>query len=509
MNRSLMKFTVFVLAGLSSAPAWAQTQQSASVTDEAAKPPAVSDAASVARVPRVFAFAVSTKSAEARKLVEAALDQYENVLLERSEASARQATEKDPNFALAYAVWSFASRRTQPNAEALHKAEALASKAPADEQLLVKFLTSVQKSDMLPAIVSMNELLARYPKDAHALYLTSEWLYFQQDYDRSVRMMEQIIQLDPNFAPAFNMLGYAKVETGAPDATKALAYLKRYVELEPGQPNPEDSLGEVSRYAGDDKGSLEHYSAALKITPNFITSQIGLGDTYSLMGEFGKARAEYDKALPMATNDRDKLHIEFQKVMVNFWEGNKPEGLTELDELEVKARRLNDPYAVFEIQEARALLAADPAERIAKLEAMEKIYNGPVAGMIGADRNTSLAAVLRDEVRIHAEQQQVGKAEAAVAKLELLAAKSRDLIVENCYESAKGYVYFARKDFQSAEDQLSADPHSPLAIKWLVTAREMTGDGMGADSAQLRLKYLRAPTPEWYLATHSDKASAH
>ena len=202
------------------------------------------------------------------------------------------------------------------------------------------------------------------------------------------------------------------------------------------------------------------------------------------------------------------MHIEFQKAMVNFWEGNKTAGLQALAELDEKAQVLKDPYSVFEVQETRALLAAEPGEKIERLQAMEKIYSVPVPGMIGADRNTSLAAVLRDEARIHAELQQLQAADSAIAKLELLAAKSRDLIVENCFESAKGYVFFARHDFQSAEDQLSADPHSPLAIKRLATAREMTGDGMGAESAQLRLKYLRAPTPEWYLATHPDKVSA-
>jgi len=52
-------------------------------------------------------------------------------------------------------------------------------------------------------------------------------------------------------------------------------YLKKYAELQPGQPNPQDSLGEVSRYAGDDRGSIEHYKAALKVSPAFITSQTG------------------------------------------------------------------------------------------------------------------------------------------------------------------------------------------------------------------------------------------
>jgi hypothetical protein len=47
--------------------------------------------------------------------------------------------------------------------------------------------------------------------------LTSEWLYSQQDYDRSVNLMEQIIALDSNFAPVFNNLGDAEAQTGNPD----------------------------------------------------------------------------------------------------------------------------------------------------------------------------------------------------------------------------------------------------------------------------------------------------
>jgi tetratricopeptide (TPR) repeat protein len=509
MNCFQFKSLLLVIPAFLAIPAAARPQQSASVSEAETKAPRVTVAPVSPIGGQVFGFPVATKSAEARKLVEMALDQYENVLLDKSVQSARKATEKDPQSALAYAVWSFAARRTQPNPEALRRAETLAANAPADEQLLVKFLVNVQKDDMLPAIVSMNDLLARFPKDAHALYLTSEWLYFQQDYDRSVRMMEQIIALDPKFAPAYNMLGYGKVETGNPDPVTAIAYLKKYAALEVGQPNPEDSLGEVSRYAGDDRSSIEHYSAALKLSPTFITSQLGLGDTYTLMGNFSLARTEYDKALAMSTNGRDRFHIQYQKVLVNFWEGNNQAGLQVLAELERQASAAGEPYSVFEIQEARALLAPTAKERIEKLQSMEKIYFAPVEGMSDADRNPSLAAIWRDQVRIQAEQNQFDAAYETIQKLEKLAAKSRDLIVENCYESARGYVFYAQKEFQSAEDELSSDPHSPIALKWLASAREKLGDSKGAESAKLRLKYLRAPTAEWFLATRSGSSTAN
>src|SRR5438874_10401517 len=134
---------------------------------------------------------------------------------------------------------------------------------------------------------------------------------------------------------------------------------------------------------------------------------------------------------------------------------------------------------------------------------MERNYGKYVDGMIEYDHNALLAAIWRDEVCIRVEQNQVETTENIVQKLERLAAQSRDLIVENCYESARGYVFFAQKDYASAQDELSADPHSPIAMNWLVAAREKLGDQKGAESARLRLKYLRAPTAEWYLATQA------
>jgi len=509
INRCFLKSTVLLLPALLSASAWAYPIQSASIIDADVHTPAAAVRSTTPIAGHVFAFPVASKSIEAQKLVETALDQYENVLLDKSVQTARKATEKDPQFALAYALWSFAGRRSQPNLEAGRKAELLATHAPAEEQLLVKFFLSVQKSDMLPTITAMNDLLAHFPNDRHALYLTAEWLYDQQDYDRSVRMLEQIIKQDPNFAPAYNMLGYAKVGTGEPDPVKAISYLKKYAELEAAQPNPEDSLGEVSRFAGDDQGSLEHYRAALKLSPGFITSQTGLGDTYALMGEFEKATAEYDKALVISTNNLDRLHVEFQKALMKFWAGKSIDGLQALADVERNAQAAHEPYALFEIEEAQALLALTPMERIAKLHEMARTYGGSVEGMSEAHRNSFLAAIWRDEVRIRVEQHQIAATADPLQKLERLAAQSRDLIVEDCYESARGYVLFAQKEYQNAADELSADPRSPLAIKWLGVAREKLGDRKGTEAVQLRLKYLRAPTAEWYLTTHSGSPSAN
>src|SRR6202140_1647254 len=383
---------------------------------------------------------VSTRSVEARKFAELSLSKYENVLLHDAIVQARHATEKDPGFALGYALLSLASRSGVPNTAALERAKVLLPQAPPDEQLLVRWMTGIQDHNLLPAIASMNDLLKRYPKNKHVLYLISEWLFGQQDFDRSQKMMESLLEIDPNFPPVLNMLGYAYIQSAHPDPAKAVAALKHYIAADPSSPNTEDSMGEVLRYIGDDQGSLEHFSAALQIDPTFFASQLGLGDTLTLMGKYDDARLEYDKAALVSENKRDLLHASYQKALVYFWEGRAEQGRSALSNLAAEAAQKNEPNGQFEIAFGAAMLAADFASELHQLRALEEKFQSPVEGMSEADRGSSLANVLCEEARVASRHGLPEAAQQAISKLERFAAQSADLLVENPYETARGYL---------------------------------------------------------------------
>jgi predicted Zn-dependent protease len=483
-------------------PFWAQAP-APHVDDAAARAPKKAAPRVAPASQRLFGtFPIATNSLEARKFVELALDKYENALLEDAEVQAQHSVEKDPQFALGYAVLSYAARRGTPNADAQKRAKALLPRATPDEQLMVRFMTSAQDGDLLPAISAMNDLLKRFPKDKHVLYLTAEWLYYQQDYDRSRKMMEFAHEIDPDFPPVLNMLGYAYVETGDPQPAKAVACLKRYAEVFPGSPNPEDSLAEVLRYSGDDQGSLEHYTAALQLDPNFISSQIGLGDTSTLMGDYERARAEYDRAIKIAMDPRDRMHAEFQKAMVNFWEGRSEEGRKALEAVVAKAIEVKEPYAQFEASLTKAMLAANFHSELEQLDALADWLKAPTSGFGESDRSGARAALLRERVRVVSLNGQVDKTVDDVAQLEKFAALSRNLIVENDYECSRGYVLFAKGDFRGAAEELGVDIENPLVVRQFIQAQEKLGNTAAAEAARKRLNFLRAPTVQWYLVTH-------
>ena len=506
MHRFAAGWFLLVFPSFFAASAWAQSS-AARVEETAAR--AEKKAPAIAPLPQQLfgAVALSTRSEEARKFLELAINKYEDAMYDDAVVRARHAAEKDPQSALAYAMVSFSARRTLPDLQALAKAKSLLPRATPDEQLLARWMTSIQDRDLLPAVVNMNDLLNRFPRDKHVLYLTGEWLFLQQDEDRARALMETALQIDANFPAALNRLGYLYVQMGEP--AKAIASLKHYAEVEPSSPNPQDSLGEVSRTSGDDQASLLHYSAALRIDPTYSPSQVGLGDTRTLMGDFNAARQEYDRAIKMADNPRDELYAKLQKTLIYFWEGQPGQGRKTFAALAEEAAAKKEPNVRFEIAVARAMLAAHPQEELDQLGRLSIFLAQPLAGMSEADRGVARATVLRERARVAALNHLANIAVEAISELEGLATSSRDPVIENAYESARGFLLFTQGELTSAKDELAADPQSPLALQQLAISEEKLGLSSAAEATRARLKYQRGPTVEWFLATHLDSGASH
>jgi tetratricopeptide (TPR) repeat protein len=316
--------------------------------------------------------------------------------------------------------------------------------------------------------------------------------------------METALEIDPDFPAALNRFGYVYMQTGNPDPAKAIASLKHYAQVEPRSPNPEDSLGEIFRIAGHDQSSLEHYRAALRIDPNYLASQVGLGDSFTLMGDSKRARAEYDRAIKMADNPRDELWAKYQKTLPYFGDGQAAEGRQALDLLFVEAANKKEPNSVSDIGLGSAMLAADPREELAQLGALAVFLERPLPGMSEADRGVARTSTLRERVRVASLNGLMDNAAEALARLATLASSSGDILVQTTYESARGYLSFGKGDFADAVDQLAADSHSALAMRQLAILQEKLGDNAAAQLTRARLNFRRSPTVEWYLV---DRAS--
>src|SRR5580692_1666310 len=435
---------------------------------------------------------ITTSSVEARSLYEKGMQDYENLYLERCNDDWRAAVKADPNLALAWAWIAFNSGNPQEASAAREKAKAIAPKLTPGEQLMIEWIAKVQEGDFIGGISAMNDMLEMFPKDKHLLYLAGNWLMGENGTDQAQRLFEKALVIDKNFPAALNDLAYVDARNRQFD--KAFAAMDRYIALLPKEPNPQDSYGELSRMAGNFEGSLKHYRAALNIDPDFVTSQVGLGDTYALMGNQEQARIEYDKAIRYAHNEADRLTYSMQKAMTWVRDSKFADADRSFQEIAETAHAKDQ-----DLQEAQAYrhLAEYQTDDNAALkylqEAEESLGHRTISK---GDKDEELSRILRNRIVRSSHARNSALADQSLKQLEALAASGRNRVVQSSYNGAAGTLLMDQKKFEGAITWLEEDQDNPFTMELLVQAYYQTGQSDKLAQAEARLRGTNVPTME-------------
>jgi tetratricopeptide (TPR) repeat protein len=436
---------------------------------------------------------VTTSSAKARELYEKGMADYENLYLERCNEDWRAAVNEDPNLAIAWAWIAFNSGNPEEISAARAKAKALAPKLTPGEQLMIEWIAKVQEGDFLGGISAMNDMLEMYPHDKHLLYLAGNWLMGENGTDQTQRMMEKALAIDKNFPAALNDLAYAQARNR--EYSKAFAAMERYISLLPKEPNPHDSYGELLRMSGNFEGSLAQYRAALKLDPDFVTSQLGLGDTYALMGNQEQARVEYDKAIRFAHNEADRLTYSMQRAMTWVREAKYSEADKEFLEIAETSHAKEQ-----DLQEAQALrhMAEYQSDDNAALKhlklAEEALTHRNLVSPL--DRDEELSRILRNRAVRAARSGNQPLADKSLKQLEALANGSRNRVIQSSYHGAAGTLLMDRKKFDEAVAQLEEDQDNPFTLELLVQAYYETSQTEKLHEVEAKLRGTNVPTME-------------
>ncbi len=449
------------------------------------------------------AFPVTTSSPKARELYQKGVADYENLYLERCNDDWREAVKEDPNLAIAWAWIAFNSGNPQEVSDARAKAKALAPKLTPGEQLMVSWISKVQEGDFLGGITAMNDMLEMYPHDKHLLYQAGNWLMLEDGNEQAQRIMEKALALDKNFPAALNDLAYLDARNR--QFAKAFAAMDRYVVLLPKEPNPQDSYGELLRMAGNFDAALTHYRAALKIDPDFVSSQVGLGDTYALMGNQEQARAEYDKAIRFAHNEADRLSYGIQRAMTYVREGKYAEADKSLQEVAETAHAKEQ-----DLQEAQALhqMAEYQTDDNAALKhlklAEESLSHRPTIS--ASDRDEELSRILRLRAVRSASAGNQPLADQSLHQLEALARGSRNRVIQSSYHGAAGALLMDQKKYEEAIAQLEEDQDNPFTLELLVQAYYQTEQVDKLHEVEAKLRGTNVPTMEQALVVPAARA---
>jgi len=105
-------------------------------------------------------------------------------------------------------------------------------------------------------------------------YETAIRLLEQKQYDQGIPLLLKVTQSAPDVSAPYVDLGIAYSRSG--DLDKALASLKRAVEINPRQPVAFNELGMVYRRKGDFAAARASYEKALALYPGFHFARLNL-----------------------------------------------------------------------------------------------------------------------------------------------------------------------------------------------------------------------------------------
>jgi tetratricopeptide (TPR) repeat protein len=446
---------------------------------------------------------VTTSSPQARKHFERAMRSFEDYRLNECIQDLREATKADPKFAQAFILIAKISKDPVEQAAARKRAQALGPSVSSGEQLLIRWLADAQEDNYLAAIAAMNDLLGMFPDDHRLAFLAGDWLTLQDRYEQATVVLQHALALYPDYPAVLNDLGYTYAFAG--DFDKAFAAMERYAALEPDQPNPHDSYGEILRMAGKFDAALEQYRMSVRIDPNF-GSEVGIADTYALMGREQDAREEYDRAIVFAGTQTDKIQYEMQSAVTWIRENNHKQAEKALADVAKHAHTAG--LALYEAEAQRVLAMYDPDLKSAlkHLQSAEQVLQEPHE-LSESDRQDEQARILRVRATRSAEAKDMQAAVAALNQLEAMAEKSRSQTVQHCYHGAAGAVLLIQGSSADAISHLEEDGNDPLSMRLLWQAYSSTKALPQAQAIAAKLAALNVPTVEQALIVPEFRAN--
>jgi tetratricopeptide (TPR) repeat protein len=317
-TRALCVLTLCSLALILSA-CGQKTEETAVVeATEAAPPPA-------AKMP------LTTSSDEARAEFETGRALLDNLHFTEATPYFERAVELDPGFAAGHLYVAFTSATTAAFVAAVGQAEANAAGASDGEQAMIAATAAAVRNDQAAQLKALSKFVSLYPKDERSHNRLANFYNGQQDYDNAILHFGHAVAINPEFATAYNSLGYAQRANGNLDAARDA--FARYVELIPDEANPYDSYAELLMEMGQYDEAIENYGKSLAIDSHFAGSYAGISVAESLKGDAAAAQASAKAMLAAARTSGEKQAAMIRSITSHLFAGNRDAAIAVAEEI--------------------------------------------------------------------------------------------------------------------------------------------------------------------------------
>jgi tetratricopeptide (TPR) repeat protein len=227
---------------------------------------------------------------------------------------------EDKEFALAYYYLGISSATAKGFFANLKLAQEYAPRASEGERLLIEAGEAGAGGDLQRQTEILAKLAQMYPEDQHVRMFFASYLFQRQMYDSAAMEFQAVVEMFPDFAPPYNMLGYTyRALERYEEAGEAF---KKYIELIPGDPNPYDSYAELLMRLGKCEEAIEYYRRALAMAPSFAPSRLGIATCLVFLDRHTEARAELTRLYDSAVDASQRAGALFAEAVTYADEGN-------------------------------------------------------------------------------------------------------------------------------------------------------------------------------------------
>jgi tetratricopeptide (TPR) repeat protein len=436
---------------------------------------------------------LTTKSPKVYRLLDQAwvlaIDKVEQV---NAIGVLREVVKADPGFALGHELLAESSLDPAEQVSEQKKASETRSQASPGEQMVIEWFQNAADNNLLTAIAKMNDVLSLYPHDKWVVYLATKWLVAQAQYERAAIVYERSgISDSPGL---MNETAYAYAYMRQFD--KAFALMDKYLAALPHDANPQDSYAEILRMAGHFDQAVEHYRAALTINPDFYSSQFGIADTYSLMGDQVRARYEYKTAFQkFHLPELHRLQWQTCEAITYVRDGDLNRADKAFQAIADHAHTRHESQAEADTYRQMAMYQRNPKKALLFLSKAEASIREGKNGTQTALQQ-EFAKILRVRVELALRMSDKKTAHVALTHLAALAQNGDDKLIEAAYRAAAGASLVSEAKYEEAISNLIDDINNPLSLELLSLAYQKMGDSANAKSTNETLANLNDPTLE-------------
>lgn len=211
------------------------------------------------------------------------------------------------------------------------------------------------RADMSPAHARLDQALAARPDSAPLHYLKAQIYGVEQNAQGAEGALRKALELDPNFAPAFNALAAVYINTNQQD--NAVVELRRWADARKEDPNPHILIGMVEDSRKNYDAACEAYRKALTLRPDDTFASNNLAWNYA---EYGKGNLDEAMRLAQGVVQRFPDEPGFADTLgwVYYKKGLHTAAVEQLQRAVTKAAARGADAPVYRLHLAQALAAA-------------------------------------------------------------------------------------------------------------------------------------------------------